>query len=161
MVQLTNRSIAPVAGQAAFLPNQPILQGCLVDATEATELKVGAVVTLSQAEDLDEVVIVKAAAQTDKPFGVLVANCIATGFKKGDRVSVFQEGAFVYLPAADANIKRGQQLYFGANGVSATDPTPEATTTYGIIGEAVTQPSVTGDLVVVRIKPGTKTITVG
>lgn len=161
MVSLTNRSIAPVAGQAAFLPNQPILQGCLVDTTEATTLQAGAIVTLSQSEDLDEVVIVKAATEEDKPLGVIVANCIAAGFQKGDRVSVFQEGAFVYLPAADANIKRGQMLYFGANGVTSTDPAPEATTTYGLIGEAMTQPGVTGDLVVVRIKPDTKTITVG
>ncbi|CAJ0610682.1 unnamed protein product [Cylicocyclus nassatus] len=96
----------------------------------------------------DTLVVVKKAAATDLPLGVVVYNPIKTGFAAGEMVSVFPDDSYVYLPANAATIKRGNKLQFTADGkVAAT-----TTASNGYIGIAITQPSAVDDLIVVQIK---------
>ena len=67
---LTNLDIAPVRGNAALLPNQPIIQGAKVSASETATLVPGDVVTLATGGSADAI-IVKKAAVTDLPVGVV------------------------------------------------------------------------------------------
>ena len=146
---LTNLEIAPVRGNAALLPNQPILQGCKVYASESATLVPGDVVTLSTGGSAD-LIEVKKAAVTDEPIGVVVGNPIKTGWVAGERISVFPEGSYVYMPAGAASIARGSKLQFNTDGeVLAT-----STATYGYVGVAMTAGVAKGDLIVVQIKPG-------
>lgn len=145
-IGLTNKTIGLYAGQAALLPNQPILHNCHV-ANENT-LKCGDIVALSDQAGSDTLVVVKKAVATDLPLGVVVYNPIKTGFEAGEMVSVFPDDSYVYLPASAATIKRGNKLQFTADGkVAAT-----TTASNGYIGIAITQPSAVDDLIVVQIK---------
>ena len=148
-LNLTNLSIKPLRGNAALLPNQPILQGCVVSASESATLVPGDIVTLATGGKDDQVVVKKAAA-TDVPCGVVVGNPIKTGFVAGDRVSVFGEGAYVYMEAADASIARGTKCQFDSNGKL------KKTTTAGngYIGVTMTATTSAGDLAIVNIIPG-------
>lgn len=146
---LTNLDITPVRGNAALLPNQPILQGCKVYASQSGSLVPGDVVALATGGTAD-LVEVKKAAVTDTPIGVVVGNPIKTGFAAGERVSVFPENSYVYMKTGAASIARGSKLQFNASGeVVAT-----STATYGYIGIAMTAGVASGDLIVVQIKPG-------
>lgn len=146
-IGLTNLNITQAKGQAAFLPNQPILQGCVVNTAAATELVPGDIVKL--VAGAGNIVIVDKADVTDLPFGVVVYQGIKSGFKAGERVSVFPANSFVYLPAGNASITRGAKLQFNAQGQVVA--TTEAGN--GYIGTALTEPGVTGDLIVVQIQP--------
>ena len=64
---LLNRDITPVRDNAALLPNQPILQGCVVSSSEESTLVPGDVVALASGGD-DDVIVVKRAAVTDTEF---------------------------------------------------------------------------------------------
>lgn len=146
---LTNLDIAPARGNAAFLPNQPILQGCKVYASESATLVPGDIVALSSTAGSADLVEVKKAAVTDEPIGVVVGNTIQTGWKAGDRVSVFPVGSYVYMETGAASIARGSKLQFNASGkVLAT-----TTASNGYIGIAMTAGVASGDLIVVQIKP--------
>ena len=146
---LTNQDITPVRGNAALLPNQPILQGCKVYASQSGSLVPGDVVALATGGTA-ELVEVKKAAVTDTPIGVVVGNPIKTGFAAGERVSVFPENSFVYMTAGAASIARGSKLQFDANG----DVLATTTASNGYIGIAYTAGVAKGDLIVVQIKPG-------
>ena len=146
---LTNLEIAPLKGNAALLPNQPILQGCKVYASETATLVPGDVVALATGGSAD-LIEVKKAAVTDEPIGVVVGNPVKTGWVAGERISVFPVGSYVYMPAGAASIARGSKLQFNTSGeVFAT-----TTATYGYIGIAMTAGVAQGDLIVVQIKPG-------
>lgn len=146
---LTNLEIAPLKGNAALLPNQPILQGCKVYASETATLVPGDVVALATGGSAD-LIEVKKAAVTDEPIGVVVGNPVKTGWVAGERISVFPVGSYVYMPAGAASIARGSKLQFNTSGeVLAT-----STATYGYIGIAMTAGVAQGDLIVVQIKPG-------
>lgn len=147
---LTNLDITPVKGNAAFLPNQPILQGCKVYASESATLVPGDIVALSSTAGTADLVEVKKAAVTDEPIGVVVGNPIKTGFVAGDRVSVFPEGSYVYLPTGAASVARGSKLQFNSSGAVLATSTAEN----GYIGIAMTAGVASGDLIVVLIKPG-------
>lgn len=145
-ISLTNFGIDRKAGEAALLPNQPILHNCIVAAEN--NLQPGDIVTLSAQAGNNDAVIVKKAAVTEKPVGVVVYNCIKSGFVAGDRVSVFPEDAYVYLPANGA-ITRGAKLQFTAAGkVAAT-----TTSSNGYVGVAMTAAAAADELIVVQIKP--------
>lgn len=145
---LTNLEIAPVRGNAAFLPNQPILQGCKVYASETATLVPGDVVALATGGSAD-LVEVKKAAVTDEPIGVVVGNPIKTGWKAGERISVFPVGSYVYMETGAASIARGSKLQFNASGkVLAT-----STASNGYVGIAMTAGVASGDLIVVQVKP--------
>lgn len=146
---LTNLDITPVRGNAALLPNQPILQGCKVYASQSGSLVPGDVVALATGGTAD-LIEVKKAAVTDTPIGVVVGNPIETGFVAGDRVSVFPENSFVYMTTGAASIARGSKLQFDANG----DVLATTTASNGYIGIAYTAGVAKGDLIVVQIKPG-------
>lgn len=146
---LTNLDITPVRGNAALLPNQPILQGCKVYASQTGSLVPGDVVALATGGTAD-LVEVKKAAVTDTPIGVVVGNPIKTGFVAGERVSVFPENSFVYMTTGAASIARGSKLQFDANG----DVLATTTASNGYIGIAYTAGVAKGDLIVVQIKPG-------
>lgn len=146
---LTNQDITPVKGNAALLPNQPILQGCKVYASQSGSLVPGDIVALATGGTAD-LIEVKKAAVTDEPIGVVVGNPVKTGFVAGDRVSVFPVGSYVYLPTGAASIARGSKLQFNASGaVLAT-----STASNGYIGIAMTAGVSSGDLIVVQIQPG-------
>lgn len=148
-IGLTNMGISPVAGQAAFLPNQPQLHNVVVANAETTTLKAGAVVALSADTDNADLIVVKQAEVTDTPLGVVAYNPIKSGFVADDRISVFPVNSYVYLPAGAASIARGAKLQFNAdNQVVAT-----TTSGNGYIGVALTPATVTGDLIAVQIAP--------
>ena len=145
---LTNLEITPERGNAALLPNQPILQGCKVYASQSGTIVPGDVVALATGGSAD-LIEVKKAAVTDEPIGVVVGNPIKTGWVAGERISVFPVGSYVYMPGGAASIARGSKLQFNTDGeVLAT-----STATYGYVGIAMTAGVAKGDLIVVQIKP--------
>lgn len=147
-LSLTNLDIAPVRGNAALLPNQPIIQGARVSASEEATLVPGDVVTLATGGVAD-VVIVKKAAVTDLPCGVVVGNPIKTGFVAGDMISIFPVGSFVYMETSAATVARGSKLQFNSSGkVAAT-----STASNGYIGYAWSAGEAEGDIIVVQIAP--------
>lgn len=149
-ISLTNQNITPYAGQAAYLPNQPILDNCVVSASQGTPLVPGAIVTFATDANLGYVTPVKQAAVTNQPLGVVVGNPIKSGFNALERVSVFPANSYVYLPAASGTINPGDQLQFNANNqVVAT-----STASNGYIGVAMTGSTAEGEFVVVQIQPG-------
>lgn len=147
-IGLTNRYLTPVKGQAAFLPNQPILHNCVVTPTAETALEPGDVVTFADDANMDDVIVVKQAAETDEPLGVVVYNALKSGFAANDKISVFPDNSYVYMEAGAADITRGAKLGFNADNQVVT-----ATAGNGVIGKACTVPGVTGDLIVVQVKP--------
>lgn len=145
---LTNLEIAPVRGNAALLPNQPIIQGAKVDASEAATLVPGDVVTLSTATPAD-VIVVKKAAATDLPVGVVVGNPIKTGFVAGDSISFFPVGSFVYMESGSSTINRGTKVQFDTSGkVKAT-----TTASNGYVGVAWSAAAAEGDIIIVHVEP--------
>ena len=146
---LLNQDITPVRGNAALLPNQPILHTCVVASGQSGTIVPGDVVTLATGDATDKVVVKKAAV-TDLPIGVVVGNAIATGFKAGDHISVFPVGSYVYMTAGAASIARGSKLQFQADG----DVVATTTATYGYIGTAYSTGVAEGDLIIVHIEPG-------
>lgn len=146
---LTNLKITARAGQAAFLPNQPIIHNCVVDAEAAAPLVPGAIVTFASTSSTNAVVV-KQAANTDVPCGVVVYNAIASGFNANDKVSIFPTGSFVYLPAGAADLTIGSAVGFNSSNQVVAD----TTSGHGRIGILWTQPAAIGDLVVVEVKPG-------
>lgn len=147
---LTNKDIIPVRGNAALLPNQPILQGCVVDGTTEGVLVPGDIVALSTEANKPNLIVVKKAAVTDEPFGVVVGNPIKTGFAAGEKVSVFPDNSYYYALAGAASIARGSVLQFNAAG----DVLATATSGNGVIGVACTEGVLVGDPVIVKIKTG-------
>ena len=147
-LNLTNLDIQPVRGNAALLPNQPILQGCIVSSSETATLVPGDVVALATGGN-DGKIVVKKAAVTDLPCGVVVGNPIKTGFKAGDHISVFPVGSYVYMEAADASIARGTKCQFDSSGKLKKT----ATAGNGIIGTTFTATTSAGDLAIVQIAP--------
>lgn len=145
-LSLTEMKISPVKGNAALLPNQPILQGCVVGGDAA--LVAGDVVALTTG-GTNETIVVKKAAVTDEPIGVVVGNPIKSQWLVGERVSVFPEDCYVYMEAGATNIARGAKLQFDADGkVKAT-----ATASNGYIGKAMSATTAVGDLLIVQVKP--------
>lgn len=145
---LLNSEITPERGNAALLPNQPILQGCVVSASQVGSLVPGDVVALASG-GADDTVVVKKAAVTDTPIGVVVGNPIATGFAAGAMVSVFPENSFVYMTTGAASITRGAKLQFDSSGnVVAT-----TTGANGYIGVAYTSQATSGGSIIVQVKP--------
>lgn len=151
MAELTQQNIRPAKGQAAFLPNQPIIHNCIVDPSAEAPLVCGDVVTFATTA-LANVTVVKKAAATDIPCGVVVYNGIKSGFNAYDRVSIFPVNAFVYLPAGAADLTNGATVKLNSSGqVVAASAT---TSVVGYIGILWTQPAAVGDLVAVQIAPG-------
>lgn len=144
---LTNLDIAPVRGNAALLPNQPIIQGAKVVAGQSGTLVPGDIVALATG-GADEI-LVKKAAVTDLPVGVVVGNPIKTGFVAGDMISFFPVGSFVYMEAKSSSIARGTKLQFNTDGqVLAT-----TTASNGYIGTAWTTGAAEGDIIIVHVEP--------
>lgn len=144
---LTNLDIAPVRGNAALLPNQPIIQGAKVYASETATLVPGDVVALTTGGSGE--ILVKKAAVTDLPVGVVAGNPIKTGFVAGDMISFFPAGSFVFMESGSASIARGTKVQFDANGkVKAT-----TTASKGYVGTAWTAAGAEGDIIIVRIEP--------
>lgn len=148
-LSLTQKGIKPIAGQAAFLPNQPIIHNVVVDPSATAPLVPGAIVTFATTT-LKDLTVVKQAANTDIPVGVVVYNGIKSAFSANDRVSIFPVNSFVYLPAGAADLTIGTVVGFNSSNQVVAD----TTSGHGRIGVLWTQPSAIGDLVVVQIKPG-------
>lgn len=146
---LTNRYLTPAKGQAAYLPNQPILHNCVVTSTATTALMPGDVVTFAQDANINDLIAVKQAAVTDEPLGVVVYNAIKSGFDASDRISVYPVNSYVYMAAGSATITRGAKL-----GFNSSNQVVAASAGNGIIGIACTVPAAVGDLIVVQITPG-------
>ncbi len=146
-LSLTQRGIRPIKGQAAFLPNQPIIHNCVLDPSATAALVPGDAVTFATTT-LTDLTVVKKAGADDTPCGVVVYNAIKSAFNANDRVSIFPVNSFVYMPAGAADLTIGLQVGINTDGqvVAATS---------GVVGILWTQPSAIGDLVVVQIVPGT------
>ena len=145
-LSLTQRGIRPIKGQAAFLPNQPIIHNCIVDPSASAALVPGDVVTFATTT-LTDATVVKKAAATDTPCGVVVYNAIKSAFGANDKVSIFPVDSFVYLPAGSAALTNGAAVGINSDGQVV------AASTNAAIGILWTQPAAVGDLVVVQIKP--------
>lgn len=148
MTGLTQQRILPAKGQAAFLPNQPILHNCVVDSAAVNPLRIGDVVTFATT-NLTDLTVVKQAAVTDVPVGVVAYATIKTGYKANEKVSIYPANSFVYMEAGSAALTIGQTVGFNAQNqvVAASDSN-------GVIGKLFTQPAAIGDMVVVQILPG-------
>lgn len=150
-LSLTQVGIKPVAGQAAFLPNQPIIHNCIVDSEAEANLVPGDAVTFASTS-LTGVTVVDKAGATDTPCGVVVFNAIKSSFAPNDKVSLFPVNSFVYLQAGNANLTNGMLVTFDENGQVVEAEQGEAVV--GYIGILWTQPAAVGDLVAVQIAPG-------
>lgn len=148
-MSLTNRRMTPVKGQAAFLPNQPILHTCVLSPAQTTPVVPGDVMTFDTTQTaISDLIVLKKAAATDTPVGVIVYNAIQTGFEANDRISIFDTDAYVYMEAG-AVITAGTEL-----GINTNDQVVAATAGNGVIGIAYTASAQAGDLIVVKIKQG-------
>lgn len=147
-IGLTNRYLTPAKGQAAYLPNQPILHNCVVTPAATEVLMPGDVVTFAEDANMDDLIVVKQAAKTDEPLGVVVYNAIKSGFAANDRISIYPDNSYVYMEAGAADITRGAKVGFNAD-----NQVVAATAGNGVIGKACTVPGVVGDLIVVQVKP--------
>lgn len=148
-LSLTQQGIRPAKGQAAFLPNQPIIHNCIVDPTVETPLQPGDIVTFATTDQTD-LTVVKKAATTDKPCGVVVFNTIKSGFVDDERVSIFPVNSFVYLSAGSTELTIGSTVGFDENGNVVASSSGN-----GTIGVLWTQAAAVGDMVVVQIVPAT------
>lgn len=147
---LTNRRMTPVKGQAAFLPNQPILQTCVLSPAQTATVYPGDVVTFDTTQTaLNGLIVLKKAAATDVPVGVVVYNAIQSAFKANDRISIFDTNAYVYMEAGAANLTAGASVSVNTSGQVVA-----ATAGQGIVGEVYTAPSQVGDLIVIKVKQG-------
>lgn len=146
-MSLTNRRMTPVKGQAAFLPNQPILHTCVLSPAQTTPVYPGDVMTFDTTQTaISDLIVLKKAAATDTPVGVIVYNAIQTKFEANDRISIFDTNAYVYMEAG-AVITAGTQL-----GINTSGQVVAATAGNGAIGIAYTASTQAGDLIVVKIK---------
>ena len=145
---LTQTKITAIAGQPAFLPNQPLIHNCVVDPSAEGKLAPGDVVTFASTS-LKNLTVVKKAAATDIPCGVVAYANIKTGYVANDRITIYPVNSFVYLPAGAANLTNGTKVGVNSSGqvVAATESGD------GIVGTLWTQPSAVGDLVVVQVQP--------
>lgn len=147
-LSLTNRNITPIRGQAAFLPNQPLIHNCIVDPAATTPLEPGDIVTFKTSTTVKGVTTVKKAAVTDTPCGVVVYTPVKTGFNANDKITIYPTNSFYYAKAA-ANITIGSKVQFNADG----DIVATTTAGNGIIGIAWTEPAAVGDLIVIQVQP--------
>lgn len=145
-LSLTQVGIKPVKGQAAFLPNQPIIHNCIVASDASAALQPGDVVKFASTS-LTGVTVVDKAANTDTPCGVVVFNAIKSKFEANDRVSLFPVNSFVYLPAGSAELTLGASVAINSSGQVV------AASTNASIGILWTQPAAIGDLVAIQINP--------
>ncbi len=142
---LTQRNIRPAIGQAAFLPNQPIIHNCVVDPTATEAIQIGDAVAFAET-DLVDLTVVKKAAASDLAIGVVVYNAIKSAFDTYERVSIFPVDSYVYLPAGAANLTLGAKVALNTDGqVIAAEGNS--------IGILWTQPAEVGSMVAVQIAP--------
>lgn len=135
-LSLTNRRMTPVKGQAAFLPNQPILHTCILSPAETETVYPGDVMTFDTTQTaLNGLIVLKKAAIADTPVGIIAYNAVKTGFKANDRISIFDTNAYVYMEAGAADLTAGQQVGINANGQVVA-----ATAGNGIIGKVYNTP---------------------
>lgn len=149
-ISLTNRNITPVRGQAAFLADQPLIHNCIVDPSATAPLIPGDIVTLTTNATIKGVSIVKKAAVTDIPCGVVAYNPIKSGFTANDKITIKPVNSFYYAVATAANITAGSKAQFNADG----DIVSGSTAGNGIIGIVWTEPAAANDLIVIQIQPG-------
>lgn len=149
-MSLTNRRMTPVRGQAAFLPNQPILHTCILSPAQTEPVYCGDVLTFDTTQAaLDGLIVLKKAAATDIPVGVVVYNAVQTRFEANDRVSIFDTNAYAYMEAGAANLTAGTEVAVNADGQVVA-----ATSGQGVIGVVYTAPAQIGDLIVIKVKQG-------
>lgn len=150
-MSLTNRRMTLVKGQAAFLPNQPILHTCVLSPAETATVVPGDVMTFDTTQTaISDLIVLKKAAATDTPVGVIVYNALQTGFIANERISIFDTDAYVYMEAG-AVVSAGTELGINTNGQVVA-----ATAGNGIVGIAYTASTKAGDLIVVKVKQGKK-----
>lgn len=151
-MSLTNRRMTPVRGQAAFLPNQPILHTCVLSPAQTEPVYCGDVLTFDTTQSaLDGLIVLKKAAPTDVPVGVVVYQALQSGFEANDRVSIFDTDAYVYMEAGAADLTAGTEVAINAEGQVVA-----ATSGQGIVGIVYTAPTQIGDLIVIKVKQGQK-----
>ena len=147
---LTQRSMTPVKGQAAFLPNQPILDTCVVSPAETATLYPGDAVTFDTTQTaLAGLIVVKKAVQTDVPVGVVVYNGVSPAFKANDRISIYDTNAYVYMEAGAANLTAGTDVNVNSSGQVVA-----ATASQGIVGKVYTASTAIGDLIAIKVSQG-------
>lgn len=146
---LTSLSITPQPGMYALLPNQPIIHTAVVDETVETTLTPGTILTLTPTGGNENCIVVRPAAVTDLPVGVVAAGTVKSGYKAGDRISYYPVGSYVYMQSSYAGIARGAALYFNEN----SEVTSAETAGNSIIGYAMNQGILSSDVIIVRIDP--------
>lgn len=150
-IALTNRGMTPIKGQAAFLPNQPILHNCIISPAESATIYPGDVLTFDTTQTaLDGLIVLKKAAQTDVPVGVVPYQAVNEAFVANDRVSVFDTNAYVYMIAGAASMTAGTEVNVNSSGQVVA-----ATAGQGVVGVLYTGAAAVGDFVVIKVKQGT------
>ena len=139
--------IYPAVGSYVYLPNTPQFHNTIVSATQTTPLGAGNIVTLDTASTNSNCPVVKQAAATDLPVGVVILDARINAYSANEKIPVAREGSIVYLPAAAA-ITAGTKVMFNAdNQVTAT-----VTAGNSYIGTALTPATAEDDLVQVELK---------
>lgn len=139
--------IYPAVGTYVYLPNTPQFHNTIVSASQTTPLGAGNVVTLDTTSTNPNCPVVKQAAVTDLPLGVVIFDAMKNAYTANQKIPVAREGSIVYLPAAGA-ITAGAKVMFNTD----NHVTPTVTAGNSYIGTALTPAAAADDLVQVELK---------
>ena len=146
--QLTGSKVTPAKGMYADMPNLPQEHNVIFTSSTATDVLVaGDVVTLDTASTNTNAPVVKKAAATDAPYGVVIFDMVKSETKVGERVAIADNGDIIWLEAAGA-IEVGDKVQFVAATTKVNDTT---TQTNFYIGTAVTPAAADGDLLQIKL----------
>jgi predicted RecA/RadA family phage recombinase len=124
----------PMPGLYVYMANLPQIHNAIVSANQSTALTYGAVVVLDSAVSNADAPVVKQAAVSDTPFGVITYTPVKASFASGERVAIARKNDIVWMPKATGAIAQGATLYFNtSNQVTTTQPTSGV-----VLGKAVT-----------------------
>lgn len=144
---LTQTKPTPAEGQYAYMPNIPQAHNVIFAGDDGATIQAGAVVTLDTTSTNTVAPVVKAAAATDTPYGVVVRSLVKGSWNVGDKLAVAENGSSVFM-VASAAIEVGAKLEFDP----ATRQVATGTTAnYSLIGVAETAATAAGDYVQVKL----------
>lgn len=135
--------MTPAKGMYAYIPNQPQVHNAILTGDDVVA---GDFVKLDAASTNSIAPVVKKAAVTEVPYGMVVYDMVKPVNKAGDKLALATTGDSVFLVAAGA-ITVGAKLQFTAAG--KVDDTTTSTNAY--IGIAETKAAADGDLVQVKL----------
>lgn len=146
-IGINSLRITPAAGTYVYLPNTPQFHNTIVSTTQTEPLGAGDIVTLDTTSANANCPVVKQAAVSDLPFGIVIFDAMKNAYSANQKIPIAREGSIVYLPAAAA-ITAGARVMFNAdNQVTST-----VTAGNSYVGTAITPATATNELVQVELK---------